>query len=232
MNNSPLLTYWRRYQEKVDALKTRERVLVLLMAFAVIYMVWDFLIFNPLAEAKSSIDKEVTAVEQKIGAMQTEEKAILSAVNADPDRDVKQRIVLLEQQLNQLNTTLEELSLGLVPVEKLTSILRDVLQSTGGLQLQSLRTLPVEAVALSSPASADDIADGEDEIATTGVYRHRVTLTVKGDFRELIDYLRALEAMHWRFYWDELLFEEDHYPDALIQLHVYTLSTDEGLFGV
>ena len=232
MSKSPLLDYWRRYQNKVDGLKTRERVLVLLTALAVVYMVWDTVIFNPLADAKTSADKEVTGIEQKISAMQMEEETILSTVNADPDRGLKQQIASLQQQLNQLNTALEELSLGLVPVDKLTSILRDVLQSTGGLQLQSLRTWPVEAVALSAPDAGADSVANEGEATTTGVYRHRVTLAVKGDFHQLVAYLRALEAMHWRFYWDELLFDEDHYPDSLIRLHVYTLSTDEGLFGV
>jgi MSHA biogenesis protein MshJ len=234
MTQSSLTAYWhqgwRQWQEKVDALKARERALVLLTALAVIYMIWDLLIFNPLAVANASVGKQVLAVEQKVNAMEQEEKAILSAVNADPDKDIKEQFSLLQQQLDELNTSLAELSLGLVPVEELSAILHDVLQRTGKLQLQNLRTLPVEEVALT--ANKQSSADNQDPQIGAGVYKHRVALTVKGDFRELMTYLNALEKMNWRFYWEELNFVEDNYPDAMITLHVYTLSTDEGLFGV
>lgn len=226
MSQSPLLKMWQQYQQKVDALKARERALVLLMVMAVIYMFWDFVIFNPLAVAKSTVDKQVIAVEQKISAMKQEEKAILLAVNSDPDRDIKQKIQAAEGKLDELNNSLEELSLGLIPVEELATVLRDVLKSTQSLELLSLRTLPVEAMAVGESASPE----GDNENA--GVYKHRVALKLKGNFRELRQYLVALESLNWRFYWDELHFEEHAYPDAVINLNVYTLSTDEGLFGV
>ena len=234
MSDSPLIKTWHHYREKVDGLKVRERVAVLLMALAVVYMLWDFVIFNPLATAKGKVDRQVAEAEQKIGAMASEEKAILAAVNADPDRDIKQHIATVEQQLDSLNKSLAELSVGLIPVEKLASILHDVLESTGKLQLQSLRTLPVEEVALARPETAayEISEDDYTEEQHPGVYKHRVALTVKGNFRDLLVYLRTLENMHWRFYWDELHFNEANYPNAVITLHVYTLSTDEGLFGV
>ncbi len=229
MSQSPLLKSWYQYQKKVDALKPRERSLVLLMALAVVYMFWDFVIFNPLAVAKAEVDKQVLAVEQKISAMQQEEQAILLALSSDPDKDLREKIETAENKLEELNNSLEELSLGLIPVEELAIVLRDVLKNTKSLQLLSLKTLPVEAMSLSSSASVNDsIEDGE----SAGVYKHRVALKVKGNFRELRQYLTALESMNWRFYWDELHFEENAYPDAIIKLHVYTLSTDEGLFGV
>jgi len=233
MSQTPLTSRWRQVREKVNGLKTRERAMILFMALAVVYMVWDVVIFNPVAVAKAQVDKEVMSIEQSIAAMVSEEKAILSAVNADPDRDLKIQIAAQEQVLAQLNATLEELSLGLVPVDRLASILHDVLQKTGKLQLLNLRTLSVEAVTLQESAKTQNTSVATDlEPLVAGVYRHRVVLTVKGDFRELLDYLRVLESMHWRFYWDQLHFEEDQYPDATIKLHVYTLSTDEGLFGV
>ena len=239
MSDSAILKTWRQVRENVDDLKVRERLMVLLMALALVYMVWDLVIFNPLAVAKANVDTQVSTVQQKIDAMKMEEQAILSAVDADPDRNIKNQIAQTKQELERLNTVLEELSLGLVPVDELTAILHDVLKKTKQLALVNLRTLPVEAVslqpvqefAIAATNENPDMISDEPEV-TTGVYKHRVALKVQGNYRELLIYLRALENLDWRFYWDELHFEEEQYPDAIIRLHVYTLSTDEGLFGV
>ena len=228
MTLAALNNRWQLLAGKIDALTTRERVVVMVLSLAVIYMVWDFVIFNPLAVAKAKVDKDLTVVEQKINSMKQEEQAILIAVNADPDRELKQQVSLLENQITDLDQALAKLSLGLVPVNQLTEILYNVLQSTGQLQLQSLQTLPVEEIALRS----ETISEETNAVAGAGVFKHRVLLTVKGDYRQLLIYLRYLEQMDWRFYWDELRFIEDQYPNALIELKVYTLSTDEGLFGV
>jgi len=219
---------WLEWQLKIDGLKMRERALVLFTALAVVYLLWDMIVFSPLAEANASLNKQVSAVEKKIHAMEQEQQAILLAVNADPDRDLKQRIDDLSQQLSELDHSLAELSLGLVPVDQLAKILHDVLLNTDELELQHLRTLPVEEIFLSSSPSPDDGAVGDG----TGVYKHRVAVTVKGGFHQLMAYLTRLEQMNWRFYWDELQFVKDRYPNAVIELRVYTLSTDEGLFGV
>lgn len=227
MSESPLLARWHQWQSKVDGLKVRERALVLLTALAIVYMIWDIVIFNPLAVAKADVDEQVQNLNNKIAAMQQEEQAILSAVNADPDRDIKQQVAAAQDKLTSLNESLAELSLGLVPVEQLAIILRDVLRTTDSLELIKLRTLPVEAIAVTD---ADANSDGEEKRA--GVYKHQVLLEVKGNYRELLVYLHTLESMNWRFYWEELHFAEERYPNAIIQLQVYTLSTDEGLFGV
>jgi MSHA biogenesis protein MshJ len=41
-----------------------------------------------------------------------------------------------------------------------------------------------------------------------------------------------LERLPWRFYWQDLNYSVDHYPNAEVILRVYTLSSEEGLFGV
>lgn len=218
---------WQAWLDKIDALNTRERALVLLSALAVVYLIWDVVIFNPLAVAKSEVDTQLRTTVQHISAMEQEEAALLNAVNADPDRDLKEQLQQLQQTMESLDGKLSELSLALVPVDKLTAILEDVLKQTGALRLESLKTLPVEELKLSTKAGA---GDGEDPSA--GVYKHSAELIVRGSFFDLVAYLQALEAMDWRFYWEALYFNQVNYPNAVITLKVYTLTTDEGLFGV
>ena len=51
-------------------------------------------------------------------------------------------------------------------------------------------------------------------------------------FNQVVQFLVALERLPWRFYWQDLNYSVDHYPNAEVILRVYTLSSEEGLFGV
>lgn len=233
MKESPLLQRWEVIRQKIDALSLRERALVLLSTVAVVYLLWDVAIYNPLAQAKAGIDKSIQETTQKISSLRQEEQALLSALGSDPDRELKMQRDDLQARVRQLDVELSELSAGLVPVDQLAKILQDVLRQTGALHLQNLRTLPVEELQITAqaPATTDEQGDQLDNLAA-GVYKHTVELTVTGSYFQLLSYLKLLEAMDWRFYWDELSFSRDNYPRGTISLRVYTLSTDEGLFGV
>lgn len=229
MSESPLLQRWQEIQQKIDKLSFRERGLVLLSALALVYMVWDLVIFSPISDAKQKVDREIATIEQKSNALLKEEQTLLSALSSDPDRELKQLRDELKNQVDELDQELGELANGLIPVEQLASILQEVLTGTGVLKLQELQTLPVEELQITALNDAEE--DGEFSVRA-GVYKHTVALTVKGQYLQLVDYLKKLEAMSWRFYWDELHFEREDYPTGIIYLRVYTLSTDEGLLGV
>lgn len=215
---------WQAQLSKIDELSLRERGLVLLSVLAVSYLLWDFLVFSPVADAKAHVDVDIAAVEQRLDAMRQEESVLRQTLNADPDRGLKKQLTELQERTVVLDANLSELSVGLVPVNKLATILQDVLAQAGSLQLETLQTLPPEELRLTVKTDAD--------AANAGVYKHAVAITVKGSYFQLLNYLKTLEAMNWRFYWDELHYEQDQYPSGLFEIKVYTLSTDEGLFGV
>jgi MSHA biogenesis protein MshJ len=215
---------WQTLQGKVDALTVRERALVLLSALAIIYLLWEFVLYQPLAQSKSAVNTELMAVQQKIAAMEQEELIFIQTLHLDPDRELKIEVQDLQNRMAVLDSNLADLSVGLVPADKLAVILQDVLARTESLQLQSLQTLPVERLELNVKTGADG--------GSAGVYKHSVAITVKGSYFQLLEYLKKLETLTWRFYWDELRYQQESYPNGLFEIRVYTLSTDKGLFGV
>ncbi len=74
--------------------------------------------------------------------------------------------------------------------------------------------------------------NAKDDIEQAGVYKHGISLIVKGTYFQLLDYLHKLENMSSRFYWEELRYEQDHYPKGYFHLKVYTLTRAEGFSGV
>jgi len=224
---------WHEMSEKVDALTLRERALVLFTALALVYLCWDFLLYNPVAAVNKDLNTELAENKLELNTLLQEEIVLQQTLNFDPDLKIKKEKSDIKEKIIEQDKSLSALSVGLVPVEQLASILQEVLNKTGRLQLQKMHTLPVEEIQIKkSVGSLPAQNDIDSSAQQAGIFKHSVGITIKGSYFELLKYLEELESMDWRFYWDELNFEQDSYPMGVFELKVYTLSTDEGYFGV
>jgi len=224
---------WHEMSEKVDALTLRERALVLFTALALVYLCWDFLLYNPVAAVNKDLNAGLAEKKLELNTLLQEEIVLQQTLNFDPDLKIKKEKSDIKEKIIEQDKSLSALSVGLVPVEQLASILQEVLNKTGRLQLQKMHTLPVEEIQIKkSVGSLPAQNDIDSSAQQAGIFKHSVGITIKGSYFELLKYLEELESMDWRFYWDELNFEQDSYPMGVFELKVYTLSTDEGYFGV
>lgn len=78
------------------------------------------------------------------------------------------------------------------------------------------------------------IENKENNIAreSADIFRHGIEIEFYGDFNSTVSYLKAVEALPWRFYWDEVNYTVEEYPQALVKVVIYTLSLDRGWIDV
>ena len=57
------------------------------------------------------------------------------------------------------------------------------------------------------------------------IYRHRAELTINGDFSTLLGYLQTLQHVPGELRWDRVQLSVDSYPQASVQLTLFTLSS-------
>jgi len=57
-----------------------------------------------------------------------------------------------------------------------------------------------------------------------GPYLHPVELVIEGSYGDILDYLRALEALHWQIYWERLELQALDYPANRVRIVVGALS--------
>ncbi len=69
------------------------------------------------------------------------------------------------------------------------------------------------------------------QIDDIGVFKHRVVFRLRGQYRDIFAYLAQLEDLKWHFYWSEMRYLVDGYPEAIVQLEAYTLSTGKGFIS-
>lgn len=219
---------WQRFSDKADAMSLRERVMVFLMLAAVLGVLLNAVLLDPLVAGQKKHSRDIVERQAQIADIQARTQVLASAAQADPDAANRERLKALKQKLEQSDKALNDVQQGLVPPERMARLLEDILERNRGLRLVSLKTLPAGAL-LGAPVAGA----GEKGAATAGqVYRHGIQITVEGNYAELSQYLAELEKLPWRMFWSQADMRVDEYPKVVLTLTVYTLSLDQSWLAV
>lgn len=228
---------WQKIALKIDALSLRERAMVFVAATALLLMVINSTLLNPQLLKQKLTSENIRQEQEQIAAIQTEIQQKVSGQKADPDAVNRSRIQELKQQSEQLHGQLMDMQKGLVAPEKMAGLLEDILKRNGGLQVLSLRTLPVSdltdtktAANVAGPTGAASLP-GKEKIETPSssgvIYKHGVEIVVQGSYPDIMHAMAAMESMPWQLFWSKATLNADEYPRATLTLTLYTLSLDK-----
>ena len=211
------LIHW--YEQRL----LRERVLLLICCAVILYFAWDILIMRPVDLRKRAVKGELSQLQADVAELNPQETVILARKDYDPDRENRQRLVVLQAESAKLQQQLQENITGLVSPQEMPGLLKNLLLRQQKLQLLSLENLPAEPLRISAQA-----AEG---LASPGLYRHRLQLVFSGDYLTILAYLRKLETLPRQLIWETLEIETQEYPRAKVHLQIYTLSLEKGWIG-
>ena len=160
----------------------------------------------------------------------------LQARQRNPDAAVQAQLKALRDQLQLADGEFAQVQRALVQPQEMGHLLDSLLQSHRGLQLVSLRSVPVMSVAeliagsgkaaapVAAPASS---ASSPKDSRDAWLYRHGVEITVQGSYADMQAYLAALEHLPRRVYWGELKTDAQHWPANTMTVTVYTISLEK-----
>ena len=134
----------------------------------------------------------------------------------------------------------------------MASVLESILQQHGQLKLVSVKSLPAQPLirpdaeqpepeklavgdsVIATVETVDSLAQAkpEPENSNVEVYRHGLQMEFEGNYLAALNYLKALEALQWEFYWDAVQLEVTKYPRSKIIITVHTLSLRDSWIGV
>lgn len=224
-----LVEQWQKLSARFDALKMRERALVLVAAVVGTALVYDALALQPLEARKKRLTLQVAESRQAIKAAEGMLK--VQEVAADPNAVKRTYRDALRKQLAEIDQSMQGLQRGLVPPERMAKLLEEMLGRRRGLQLVSLRTLPVQRFdapgAAPAPKPADKAAKPAPTNAERAIYQHGYELMLQGSYADLHDYLAQLEKLQWRMFWGRISVNTEQYPKLRVTLIVQTLSLNK-----
>lgn len=207
---------------RFDRMTLRERVLVSVAVLAALFVACDVLLMQPLTQRERQLTQQLTQVQERM-------TATASVMSDAPDATTlaEHKAQSLQATLTAVDRELASASAGFIAPERMASMLHEVLAQQHGLTLVDLHNEPVRSLvpAPANPASTQPTAP-------QAPFAHPVVLVVEGSYLDVLAYLRALEQLPYRLYWNRLELNTVRYPANRVRIELCTLSMDEQWLGV
>lgn len=220
---------WQKLAARFEALSRRERALVAAALVGGTLLVGFVLLIDPVAARNKSMRQGIERQSAELAGLQSQLAALENQLRADPDAARKQQIQDLAVSLQDLGKRLRAAENGLVPPERMNSLLEAMLRRHPGLRLVSLKTLKPTGI-LGVPAAAD--GKPESAAGSLEIYRHGVELRLEGSFGDLQAYVEQLEKEQPRLLWGEMALRVEEHPRAMLTLVIYTLSAEKAWLAI
>ncbi len=148
---------WRNLAERFGALQSRERALVLVGAVVCTAMVFDAVALQPKEVRIKSLERQIVEARQKHKIAET----LMQKKEGVGDSHAVKRSYrdALRVRLAEIDKNMAGLQQGMVAPERMARLLEDMLASTRGLQLVSLRALPPKRFEPGGAAPAPQAGD-------------------------------------------------------------------------
>lgn len=214
----------KQLAERIDSLSLRERGFVFVGLIAIVYLAWDIFLLQPISDERTRLRNDISMVQDRIVASSRRVQEMITTEASDPNLQLHQEQEQLQKSLVILDERLAERTANVVEPDEMAVLLEAVLERQQDLRLISMESLGAQ------PVFAGDDEEGVDSSA--GIFRHGLEMQLEGSYLDLLDYVRALEALDSNFFWEALEIETIDYPKNRIRLRVYTLSLSEDWIGV
>ena len=211
--------------DRYNALSERERVSVLLLLLVAVVVVFFQFFISPMSQQSELLEKQISSTRAQVAQLEKQYANLLLRKQRDPDYREKQKLRLLDEQISGLDVRLKEKMHGLIEPKQMAKVLEKVLNRDTDLQIIRVQSLGAKPLApVKSKAG--------EEKESLGIYRHALQIEFKGTYLSTLQYLKKLDALPWKFYWDALDLKVKKYPVATTVITVHTLSFHEGWIGV
>ena len=219
--------YLEKLNKKVDSLSLRERTLIFAAAAFILVSLVNMLFLEPLLTKQKVLSSRLVQQQEKMKAVQAQLESVLEAKRNDAGSPLRQRLAQLKQQLAEGESYIKGRSDRLVPSDKMASVLEQMLNKNGRLQLVGLQTLPAAPLMGKSASKGKGKNAGQPPLGKQEVFKHGVQITVRGNYLDMLKYLEALEHLRVQMFWGRARLDVTRYPVAELTLTVYTLSLDK-----
>ena len=231
---------WKQFASLIDERTIRERVLILVTASVVVFMLIQSLLLGPVLAERRRLVQETRNDQAETGKMSAQVRTLIRDKTADPDVALKTKLAEFGARQAQLQRQIDAQSAELVPPQKMPAVLEKILANNPRLQLIEVKTLPRVSISIEKPAApGEQGAQGRepkaaavDEKNPNEIYRHGVEVTMRGSYLDLLAYLMQIESLPVRMFWDRLSLSVTTYPTVTMRLVVYTISLDKAWLTV
>lgn len=207
----------------------RERREQLLLALAVLLVIWLSFLHFSISPAQQRVEQKQTQVQRsaaELSMLNQEMGQLQTLLQQDPNAQLRQR----ESELRERQLRVEERmnrSARLMTPEVSVGWLQALLDESENIQITHFDTLQAEPVLAISESE-----DSGDRRGSMNLYQHHVELTLVGEYHAIRDYVERIQDLPYNYYWKTLNYQVEDYPRARVTITLYALSTSKEFIGV
>ena len=236
--------FWKKMMARFDALQVRERWLVAVALIGGIVLCGYTLFVEPHLQRERMTERNIAGERARLTEMEAQMR-VLGAADRHPDVAARKELAELRAKLGALSDRLRALENALVPPDRMTALLEEMIGVKSGLRLVSLKTLPPMPFMGAGEEEKKGEKDGKAGEKTggaggtggagnangvgaksAGLYRHGVEIRLEGRYRDICAYLERLEKSPVKFLWGAAALSAENHPHLVFTLTVYSLSMD------
>lgn len=211
--------------EKLDikyrTMSQREKILGLIVAALFSgYIAYELLVF-PIAKEIDTLSATVSTSYNQLNTLEAELDQVNIRIATDPNEPLKDRIERLTARIEMLDSNFQEQINELIPADQMPKVLESLFTKSFKLSLIEMQS--VEPV---------DLFANDAEKRDVSLYQHGVRLVFKGQFFDVQEFLSSIEQMPYQLYWHSLNYRVEEYPQAVVEIELFTLSSNEAFIGV
>lgn len=226
---------WQEYSDKYLQMTSREQILILLTGVVAIFFIISYLFIDEKSEKIVTYDKRSASMQSTIKGLDYSIQAYQDALKEDPEVDIIQQIELLESKLTSLDKQLLMLTTELIsPVEMREALLK-LLKLQPGVSLLSFELIGAEPL-LNMKTEQTNTENGiqapTPEQLGVNLYKHGIKIKLTGEYFQLRNYLRQLEQLPWKFFWQDFQLVVKEYPNNEVDIVIYSLGLNKEFIGV
>lgn len=217
MNRITQLNEWLLKREP------RERLVLFVGGFLIIYFIWYLFLMRPLLTKKEKFISEISAqelqrttIDSQIKIKLVNIKDSLFANKLNQKNEVSAKIQDIQKQLGKLKPLL-------IRRNDMTDLSRDLLkQKSDSIYIVNIDKLPPVPWQPSEIEHSDYL-----NIVTSDIYLYAMSIEFQSDYFNTIDFIKKLEKLPWYIYWDSLDYKVLEYPKANVKLKFHVLSDEK-----
>ena len=223
---------WKKFTEAIDGRSTRERALILAAAGALTFVLMESLLVGPVFTARKRLILETRNDQVEVSKTVEQVRTLMLARGVDPDSALKSKLAELKTRHAALQSQIDRQAADLVSADRMSAVLERILANNTRLQLIEVKTLPRVAIGAAKGAGSARQAPGQANApAAAGeqpeIYRHGVEISMRGAYLDLLAYLKEIESLPVRMFWDSVSLSAAAYPAVTMRLVVYTISLEK-----
>lgn len=237
------------------AMPLRSRVLLLAACLFVVYGAVTLALTPRFKADINEIALDIAATEKKLADAEEILKTLAVAKEHESDSAYQARIRELTENSKQAEKRRADVRARLVNPNDMALLVENMLASNSRIELLELKNHDPERVEAARPVGpilaaaptatapgaskiieavakvlGKESADAAPKVAPVasgeGIYKHPMTIQVKGRYWDVVRFIKAIEDQPHKVLWGDLKLAADVYPFSIADITLYTLNLD------